>query len=631
MARLYAELAEATVGEDGSVDPARFDAHCRAEVETRHDDLAASLRKSDAFAAVAHVGYANLTNDPNTFAESTHEGLLATVEDVAGVFLAGPQRLPTGEARPATGRLVAEWNQSVKDLLHIEHARLSVNRGDHVLADARRSQVTRNLLVRGAAFRWQEQGLCRDLFGSPAITADLEALVGFSVDDALRMTEWLIRRPVEKMTSTMAALRTLVDRVVETVNGTAEAPEVPVAMIEQLGKLPEDQREDAAAAFMVDRVFATIGPRLGFTPEDLAAGSGSTLQAARQFLDLFSLSFGDLTGMDGFRCMQEARARPVLYDKATSTYMCVLVDDLVWALRPGLQAVLKKGGKAVWNRFDSARSRLSEARAEELLAAVVAPDQVWGNLRWREGDQVFELDRLMFVDDVALVIEVKGGELTPAARRGAPETLGRDVRKLVTDADEQAQRLRVLLESGERLTFDTADGSSFVIDTSAIRRVHSIVMVLDDLFALTPRMWALTEQGLLAGDHPAPLVVSVHELEILADLLDRPSVLVHYLLRRERFNLAQSLEAFEELDLVMDYITGGLIWDPPADEAEPVLHLLASSTDDLDAYYLRREGKRSAEASKPAVVLPPLLDSMVRAFEAERPPVGSRRPSRSSS
>jgi hypothetical protein len=118
----------------------------------------------------------------------------------------------------------------------------------------------------------------------------------------------------------------------------------------------------------------------------------------------------------------------------------------------------------------------------------------------------------------------------------------------------------------------------------------------------------MAEAGFLPADEP-PIVISLHELEIICDISGRPAELVQYFLRRKRLNRQRRALAADELDFFMHYLRKGLYWEDDersdssnaehaqTEEGAPVR--LLSFTDELDAYYMYERGERSTPAAKP--------------------------------
>jgi hypothetical protein len=248
--------------------------------------------------------------------------------------------------------------------------------------------------------------------------------------------------------------------------------------------------------------------------------------------------------------------------------------------------------------------------------------------------KVVEGDALLVIDDMAIVAEAKAGSFTPGARRGDPKRLADDLKKIVTAASEQADRTRdrILGDGGLRLR----DGTWF--DLSHIREVHTIAVSLDDLAGITTVTSRLVDAGLLNSD-PLPWPVSIHDLRVVAELVDRPAEFNLFLRRRTEQDLTVMFLAQDELDLYMQFLGGHLYVEPdPGQIARDLPQfgkvragyarrrkkqphtIIQSLTDPLDAWYAHQTGDRDDPAEKPTLNCNPNVAALVDAIAARAEP-----------
>lgn len=157
-----------------------------------------------------------------------------------------------------------------------------------------------------------------------------------------------------------------------------------------------------------------------------------------------------------------------------------------------------------------------------------------------------ESDGLLLIDDIAIIIEVKSVALTAEARGGVARRLRGKLRDIVTDAANQAARLRERIMTDRRIRLNDDQW----IDVSGIREVHTVAVGLEDLSGVTTATTMLLAAGVLRPDH-IPWTVSVHDLRIVCELLDRPSELLLYLRRRTQPAATWKYRAVDELDLFL--------------------------------------------------------------------------------
>lgn len=189
----------------------------------------------------------------------------------------------------------------------------------------------------------------------------------------------------------------------------------------------------------------------------------------------------------------------------------------------------------------------------------------------------------------------------------------------------QANRMRerILQDNGLRLR----DGSWLALDR--VREVHAVAVSLDDLSGIATVTSHLVRAGLLPAAH-LPWTVSLHDLRIVCELVDRPAELVLYLRRRTEPDVTRKFHAVDELDFFLEFYASGLFVEPDPDRVaaelpqfgeQPAaarrrfrdqrLSFLTSRTDALDAYYFHLLGARQTPAPKPSLNADPGVLALV--------------------
>ena len=604
----------------GEVDWDAVGAEARLETAAIEASLIEQMAPYDAFDIIGNMLLYNMASDPETYRESEHDGQLVNVEYAAALCLRRPDRRGTSEVRDpqALGRQMEPWNRDIKRLLRLRGlAEMSGLASDPSgLARVRYEQFERELLVRNPAYEWQEEAHLRGLFGAPTVEQDLLRLVGFTIDDALHLAS-------VSMHWIMEALALGANEVIDEVEGfrrlidTQRSGEpLPAASADQattiaeLAERSDHELDEMMDAFRMWSSWNALGDRSSFTCQELAEVAEVDEEATANFLEVFSQPFGQDLHPDPMRAIQAVKARPIMRDR--DRHQCVDGGDLLWAIRDRLEEALKPHDDA-WARYDRHRSIWTEQCALDLLAGILQPDEWHHSLSWTVGDKRYELDGLLLLDRYAIPVEVKAGGFTEPARRATPDRLNRDLRKLIVEAHEQARRSRDALTSGTHFLND--NGAHIRIDPARIQTVLPVVITLDEL-GISPRLWELARSGFLAPGEQHPTTMGLSELEVVCDVLDSPSRLLHYLTRRQTFNQIGGVAAMEEADLVMYYLDQGLYVEG---DDHPGVTMLPSLTDPLDEYLLHKHGKRKTAAPKPSTALHPEIETLVEALATVRP------------
>lgn len=351
------------------------------------------------------------------------------------------------------------------------------------------------------------------------------------------------------------------------------------------GTAPADVPEDVMQAFMAGMIPFMFLPadRAVITPEDVAAHTGADLAAIRAVMESFSQTFDDtvpparrvydlLTSSNPFQTM------PLVSD-GEGNYVETTNGVGLDSLRRIVESAL--AGTKQFHSYDKkVRQVVSERLALASLGKVLRTVPRLAGFKYyapadneshsalgadcrdpkRVGKPV-EGDGLFIVGDVAICVEVKGKSMAAAARRGDVKRLWSDLKATIGDGCKQAARLEALIEANAGLWME--DGTW--LDLSDVRELRSVVALLDDVGPLGTSLGDHRETGLLPANR-TPWVTSLHDLETIAQVCDRPSEFLLYLRRRADSDVATYYKASDELDLFMLFMNADLYVEPDPDE-----------------------------------------------------------------
>jgi hypothetical protein len=307
-----------------------------------------------------------------------------------------------------------------------------------------------------------------------------------------------------------------------------------------------------------------------------------------------------------------------------------------------------------WNRYDESRRDVSESLAVAAIERALATPAYATNFEYfAPGSHLaqeslgrdcpdpaavgvrVESDALFVIDDVAVCLEVKGRSVAEQARRGDVARLETEIKNIFGSGAQQARRLETLLRDNGGVW--NADG--VWVDLTHVRETRTVVAGLDYFGPLGIALGDLAESELLgAGD--LPWIASIHDLDVISRVIDRPSELLLYLRRRTESGVAHQYRGCDELDLFMLFMNGGLYIDDDPDETHR-LHprtspptrtererferanqptLVGTFTDPLDAWMNWVEGSSPDEVEKPAFNIDPGAAELVDQLAKDRNP-----------
>lgn len=575
------------------------------------DELRTSLAHFDAFDVLANLWLLNVPKDPETYREWEEEGVLAVVEIAASVMIEREQRAGETPHATLTGEVIAQTQGLAKNLLMLKAFSAMISTSEPGTAptpfeDIRARALAHRIGVRGPSYDWQERDTFMDLLDHPVVRADVLKACGLSASTAVAFVDAIDAIGLEQLREKVIEARETADNIIADIERVRSGLEVqdPRAMsiAQRLEHLPADHAGDQIRSAAIAWVGAGLGSTLSFTSTDLAAKVGCDVRDADAFVSMLCIGFGELNNLGRPVDIEDIRHRPLIKD-ADGRYLCVSPHNLHWGLRPTLEQKLKQAGQGPFKRYDRHRSRTIEHRAVAALAKALRADWAHEGLEY----EVFEdgepkrpeLDGLVRLDSALVIVEAKASSMRASARRVAPLSFKEWLEDEVSAAAQQARRAKQAIVDAGAPVFDS-EGRSMQLDLQDTHHVFEVIVVLEDLPAVGPSTWLLADAGILPKE-PIPWVVSLHELEVICDVVARPSELVHYLQRRQRMDETRRAWAMDELDYFMHYLLFGLFWPEPPDgtlDTAPPEQLL-SHAEKLDAWYMYERGQRKAPVEKP--------------------------------
>lgn len=578
------------------------------------------------------------------YRESTDQGIAAIVDVVglvvadSGRFFHSPQSEPKndpdytqmtlGEVIPHISQLGYELlNLAVLQTFSIAHQKDDPSA--FLAAELKNAEV----MIRAKHYTAISSQIDHAIFNAHSLPELVQQAAGYSLDDVIAVSDAITRLYSDKKHEALESLALL---------ATGESSAADPTL--------EERRIGQRA---VNVLFAEPGDAMSFEAIDVAQLSGISLDRVEAILGSFSIQ------------IDPSRSPKLVHlfcsDGNPSLGKGMLVDDtgrysiLVEAIphdyiRANLESRIQAKGRA-WDQYQLHRGRIAEKLAiqsvtkllgdhpavlegfrfyagpagqPELMASTRRASDPW-NREW-----IVENDALFVIEDVAICLEVKAGRISDKARAGNSVRMTADLKRLVTSADSQARRLRTLIEKNGGIWLKSKEW----MDLSAVVEVHSIVACLDDLGPLGIAADSMIRSGLLSAD-TIPWIVSIHDLQVISEVLDMAPDFMLYLRRRTETTSARLFEASDELDLLMLFVRNEFYFYPDPDAVfashpnsqiptkndrrqfrNQPMKRIGTLTDPLDAWMYMRDGTSTLEVTRPKKKLHPYLAKTI-AFLAD--------------
>ncbi|MEV5743031.1 hypothetical protein AB0L30_23485 [Microbispora rosea] len=557
----------------------------------------------------------------DAYQESLHEGRVAAIEIVALILLARGRR--EGDAASmavAPNSIIQELHNHAVEMLDVGTFALLAEGTDvdhsplaPLAADYRSSELN----VRNKQYRHIRDRFNEALFSSLVCGSLVSEALGFTYEEFIAVRESIRDIYVEGITSNLDTLGEVAMNWEEGSTGQEQSAE-------------EIEKGRVAAS----NVFFFPGRRASITTEAVSQKSGIEIDRVRKILQQFSVEFAPADPVHAIQEFFDGKnlfSRAALIYDGEGNYISVgshIGDD---CFRHVVEDALKP--TRAWNKYDRLRTRVSERLAADYLQSLLDCDASYTQLKYlrpkagveaaalsatatglTELADEAEADALFLIEDVAICVEVKGRSVSERAKLGMVKRLANDLEVTVGEAASQAQRLEELITTNGGIWISKNEW----LTLDHITEIRSIAICLDDMGPLAVALDQLVRSGILKGEK-LPWIVSLHDLAVIAETLDRPSEFLLYLRRRTDSDVSKHYIAVDELDMLMLFLAGGLYIEPNPElvyklhptagrptgaakaryRAQAIPTRVGTHTDELDGWIYYQEGASAIARPKP--------------------------------
>lgn len=234
-------------------------------------------------------------------------------------------------------------------------------------------------------------------------------------------------------------------------------------------------------------------------------------------------------------------------------------------------------------RLAKIRSEFLENELERVMSGAFPSGALYPNSSWSWQGVQYETDLIVAVDSALIICEAKSHHLKDAALRGAENALKKHVRQIIGHSSEQSGRLSQIVELakvGDKNALAVCKQIGFEVDASTF--VVRISVSLEDMAFLNGLEKNLQEVGWVDADlHLSPFI-SIHDLDIVCDILRNELFILHYLYERQFFERLGEILG-DEVDFLGVYIDNLFNFVSPDENA--VIYFSGMSGP-IDRYYL---------------------------------------------
>lgn len=359
------------------------------------------------------------------------------------------------------------------------------------------------------------QRVADEVFGP--IDALTRTEVGFSFIDALRFADLYNLQRMEH-----------IDRAKKWLDDHYPPPPRPTA--------PKEQHLQWAAGHATAFAMLSAPPLELEIDEALAPMLGVSESSLRALISAMSTTIGqaEVTSIDS---ENPTRNHPILA-LSSGEWLWARPVDFIHGVFDWAFAVTAASTK-LRRAFDKSRQRVAEQLPAKLLGEVFG-DRTHANVTYPADESSTEIDVLVSLPAAAILVECKGGRVSPQGRRGAPLRVARHVNELIEHAS--AQNLRAAQAIAEGLPFATTAGAR--VDVPPNSRCIPIVVTFDRVDPFS----ALLGSPADGERRNRAWVVALPDLVMLTEVLTTPADFYAYASRRLKMLRDEEIVTWVEAD-----------------------------------------------------------------------------------
>lgn len=379
--------------------------------------------------------------------------------------------------------------------------------------------------------------------------------------------------------------------------------------------IQENGIEEAAAAFCTHTIFKDLGSIVGFTTEELYIATEQQIPKERLFalLDRLSITFGQVsksfvTPFD----YNPLREKPLVHkDGKYYFFLCPYLCDVVF----------ETFHFDIWRdtnyrgEYDKIRSEWLERRALAAFKKMLPGCDVYHDLKYRYDGKDCQLDGLVILDDKVLLIEAKSKKLTRQARLGDTSQLTVDLRAAIENAFYQGKRAKDYINSSnDIIEFTDSSDTKIVLSHIKQRKFYLISITLSVFPEIAANLSRSRSIGLFQTDE-YPWAVSISDLDIIAEMIEFPTELLHYMDRRLKMQQDPRFLFYDELDVFGCYQQQRLYFDTP-EFKKSAGNLMLGFSEEIDNYIHSTETSGNTSLIKPKLHIPLNIIPIIKSVES---------------
>jgi len=350
-------------------------------------------------------------------------------------------------------------------------------------------------------------------------------------------------------------------------------------------KNSNDKQDDGNVSFTLD--VDNASDYYVFDIDEVSDFLSLNAQTSESILDCLSCKFGQQNNMYETPIDKNLFYERPLIRISKKSFFVPQTNSLVFYLNQVLLKLLedeKELQTKNWEKYNRLKKKYLEEKTVQYLSRLFPRHTIVSNAKYEYRGIEYETDVLVAHDNKLLIFETKSGMISDAAKRGGEKSVETSLKNIMSDAMNQAQRVRNYVLESTTPKFANKLGQVLEINEEMKKTIQFqlVNVTLEPLSAISANLKKISSLGLF--DDEFPWSVNIFDLDVITDILEYPSTFIHYIEKRLATQKQGVLFTMDETTIFSMYIMIGTLMH--SDQEMNMILFVPNWADDIENYYL---------------------------------------------
>lgn len=313
------------------------------------------------------------------------------------------------------------------------------------------------------------------------------------------------------------------------------------------------------------------------------------VQTSESMLNYLSCDFGQQNHM-----YETPLDKNIFYEKpliriSNKSFFVPQSNSLIFYLNKVLLKLLENEKELQtknWEKYNHLKKKYLEEKTVQCLSRLFPRQTIISNAKYEYRGTKYETDILVAYDNKLLIFEAKSGMISDAAKRGGAKSVETSLKNIMSDAMNQAQRVRNYVLESTNPKFTNELGQVLEINEEMKKTIQFqlVNVTLEPLSAISANLKKISSLGLFDGEFPWS--VNIFDLDVITDILEYPSIFIHYIEKRLAVQNQGVLFTMDETTIFETYLMMGTLFHSDQ-KMNLTLFIPTWGDDGIENYYLK--------------------------------------------